>query len=90
MHPLQVKGPQVVPDVPYMSPEQVTGDPRELDTCSDLYSLGVVLCELLSNRLPHDVRNWTIPEALRVMKDQGFTSQATNGLGRWRKLKGIA
>ncbi len=35
----------------YASPEQVTG--RQVSTASDIYSLGTVLCELLTGASPH-------------------------------------
>ncbi len=61
---------QLVGTIPYMSPEQVSGNPEMLDTRSDVYSLGVVLFELLVGRLPHELADKTIPEAIRIIGDE--------------------
>ncbi len=65
---LQTAVGQLIGTVPYMSPEQVTGDSRNLDTRSDVYALGVMLYELLSDRLPYDLRHCSIPEAARIIQ----------------------
>ncbi len=59
---------QIVGTIPYMSPEQATLDPADLDTRSDVYALGVILHELLTNRLPYDVDRKPIAEALEVIR----------------------
>lgn len=64
---LQTDVGQLVGTVPYMSPEQIAGDPNELDTRSDVYTLGVILYELLCGRLPHRLSDKTVPEAVRII-----------------------
>jgi serine/threonine protein kinase len=61
---------QLLGTLQYMSPEQVAGDVRSLDTRSDVYALGVVAYQLLSDRLPYDVSDKTLPEAMRVIQDE--------------------
>ncbi|MCK4343334.1 MAG: tetratricopeptide repeat protein [Phycisphaerae bacterium] len=60
---------QLIGTIPYMSPEQVAGDPHKLDTRSDVYSLGVICFELLAGRLPLDLRDMTIAQAVRVIQE---------------------
>ncbi len=61
---------QLVGTLPYMSPEQVQGDPGLIDERTDVYSLGVLLFELLAERLPLDVRTRSIPDAVRLIRDE--------------------
>jgi serine/threonine protein kinase/Tfp pilus assembly protein PilF len=60
---------QLVGTLQYMSPEQCQADPHDLDTRSDVYSLGLVLYELLCGSKPYDVTASPLPEAVRLVRD---------------------
>ena len=64
--PLTTTG-QILGSLPYMSPEQLAGDPRRIDQRSDIYSLGVILYEILTGRRPFEVGHLAISEAAAVI-----------------------
>ncbi len=60
---------QLVGTLQYMSPEQVSGRPEELDTRSDVFALGVISYELLSGQPPHAIGGKSIAEAIRTIAE---------------------
>ena len=74
---------ELVGTLAYMSPEQVTADPLEVDTRSDVYALGVILYQLLAGRLPYQSGR-RLDQTVQTIREEeapklGATSRAYRG-----------
>jgi WD40 repeat protein len=67
---LQTDVGQLVGTVQYMSPEQFDADPHDIDIRSDVYALGAVLYELLTDRFPYELSRKAIHEAARIVREE--------------------
>ena len=53
--------------IPYMSPEQAGGQSKDIDTRSDVYTIGVVAYQLLTGRMPYGVTPQSHAHMLRTI-----------------------
>jgi WD40 repeat protein/serine/threonine protein kinase len=60
----------------YASPEQLMGG--TITTASDVYSLGVLLYELLSGNRPYDLKEKSLPEILRIISEEVLPRPSTS------------
>ncbi len=69
LNTMQTQAGQIVGTLQYMSPEQAAADPDQLDVRTDVYSLGMILHELVSGHRAYELKGLPLHEAVRVIRE---------------------
>lgn len=81
---------RLVGTLAYMSPEQTRGVSDEIDLRSDVYSLGVILFEMLTGSLPYNINPSSIPLSVQAICESA-PKRLSEGAGNpelARKMRG--
>ena len=73
----------------YMAPERFSGRAEEHDTRGDVYSLGVMLYELVCGRLPHDLARASLFEAAEIVQDRDPAPPSAVARATWPDLDAV-
>lgn len=76
---------QVMGTLPYMSPEQTSGERYRVDIRTDVYSLGVMLFQVLTGRFPYPVTG-SVPRVIRHINETSPLSPSS----AWTEEQGVA
>ena len=60
---------ELVGTLAYMAPEQLSGDPAQVDTRTDVHALGLLLYELVCERGPFELGGMSMTEVARVLRE---------------------
>jgi serine/threonine protein kinase/WD40 repeat protein len=81
---------QIMGTPQYMSPEQFEGDPKGVTLLADVYSLGVLMFQLLSFELPYDMEGKSLVEVAATVRRENPKRLASTSHGSSGSMRSAA